>query len=192
VFEIYPTGSDGLIVRCDMDTLPGGWTVFQRRESNSDFQKDWKTYKEGFGQLNDNFWLGNDKIWKLTHSGQYKLRVDLIDQNGSEGYAEYSSFSIGNESTKYVLNIAGHSGTATDSLVGRHNGMMFSTIDQDNDIYPRNCAGRFKGGWWYCNCQSSNLNGPYGDVVNNRGMTWKDWRQPNVFMKFTEMKIRRK
>ncbi|XP_060591580.1 fibrinogen-like protein A [Ruditapes philippinarum] len=192
LFKIYPIGSNGFMVRCDMDTQPGGWTVFQRRESNSDFEKDWEAYKEGFGQLANNFWLGNDKIWKLTSRGLYKLRVDLIDQNGSEGYAEYSSFSIGNESTKYVLNIAGQSGTADDSLIVGHNGMMFSTIDRDNDTYFRSCVYLFKGGWWYSDCQVSNLNGPYGNVRCNRGMTWKQWRGNCVFMKFTEMKIRRK
>jgi hypothetical protein len=192
VFEIYPTGSDGFSVRCDMDTPPGGWTVIQRRESYSDFFKNWTAYKEGFGELDNNFWLGNNKIWILTSSGQYKLRVDLIDQNGSEGYAEYSSFSIGNESAKYILNIAGHSGTATDSLVERHNGMVFSTIDRHHDTSNHHdCAEYYKGGWWYCDCQSSNLNGPYGNVACNRGMTWKDWRNECVFMRFTEMKIRR-
>ncbi|XP_060591631.1 ryncolin-4-like [Ruditapes philippinarum] len=192
VFKIYPTGSDGFMVRCDMDTPPGGWTVFQHRESNSDFLQNWEAYKEGFGQLANNFWLGNDKISKLTSSGQYKLRVDLIDQEGLEGYAEYSSFSIGNEATKYVLNIAGHNGTASDSLVEKHDGMMFSTFDQDNDKVTGNCAKRFEGGWWYRGCQTSNLNGPYGDGDCNHGMTWKKWRHQCVFMKFTEMKIRRK
>ena len=178
-----------------METPPGGWTVFQRRESNSDFRKDWQTYKEGFGNLGDNFWLGNDKIWKLTSNDQYKLRVDLKDQNGADGYAEYSSFSIGDESTNYTLNIGGHTGTATDSLIGRHNGMMFSTFDREHGTHSKNnCAERFKGGWWYCDCQSSNLNGPYGaydDVKRNLGMTWKTWRDESVFMRFTEMKIRR-
>ncbi|XP_053383822.1 fibrinogen-like protein A [Mercenaria mercenaria] len=191
LYDIHPVDSSGFEARCDMETPPGGWTVIQRRVSDSDFRRDWEEYKEGFGNLNENFWLGNDKIWRLTKGGHYKLRVDLVDQNGGEGYAEYSSFSIGDESSKYTLNISGHSGTANDSLITRHNGRKFSTFDQDNDIHKHNCADRFAGGWWYSNCQSSNLNGPYGSQVDNKGMTWKGWRNTSVFMTFTEMKIRR-
>ncbi|XP_053383824.1 fibrinogen-like protein A [Mercenaria mercenaria] len=203
LYDIYPVDSVGFKARCDMDTPPGGWTVIQRRISDSDFRRNWEEYKEGFGNLNDNFWLyikppywlnvepRNDKIWRLTNGGHYKLRVDLVDQNGDRGYAEYSSFSIGDESSKYTLSISGHSGTAGDSLIARHNGMKFSTVDQDNDIYKYDCAAVYAGGWWYCNCQSSNLNGPYGSQDYNRGMTWKGWRNPSVFMSFTEMKIRR-
>ncbi|XP_045177353.1 tenascin-N-like [Mercenaria mercenaria] len=189
--DIYPVDSIGFEARCDMDTPPGGWTVIQRRVNDSDFKRNWEEYKEGFGNLNGNFWLGNDKIWKLTNGGHYKLRVDLVDQNGDKGYAEYSSFSIGDESSKYTLNISGHSGTANDSLITRHNGMKFSTFDQDNDNYETKCAVEFGGGWWYSDCQSSNLNGPYGSQADNQGMTWKDWRNSSVSMLFTEMKIRR-
>jgi len=33
--------------------------VFQRRQDNTtDFIRNWKDYKEGFGKLTGNFWLG--------------------------------------------------------------------------------------------------------------------------------------
>ena len=38
--------------------------------------------KEGFGNLNGEFWLGLDKIHRLTVSGGYKLRIDLEDIHG--------------------------------------------------------------------------------------------------------------
>ncbi|XP_045177342.2 ficolin-1-like [Mercenaria mercenaria] len=191
LYEVYPAGSIGFEARCDMDTPPGGWTVIQRRVSDSHFKRNWEEYKEGFGNLNDNFWLGNDKIWRLTNGGHYKLRVDLTDENGIKGFAQYSSFSIGDETSNFTLHVSGHSGTASDGLLAIHNGMMFSTFDQDNDIHHINCADTFGGGWWYADCHHTNLNGFYGDQAPNYGMTWRHWRDGSTFMSFTEMKIRR-
>jgi hypothetical protein len=42
-----------------------------------------------------------------------------------------------------------------------HNRHKFSTKDNENDSYAKNCATMFKGGWWYNVCLSANLNGLY-------------------------------
>jgi hypothetical protein len=56
VYMIYPLpGLTGFPVTCDMDTDSGGWTVIQRRVSNSDFYKTWNEYQVGFGDLKTNF-----------------------------------------------------------------------------------------------------------------------------------------
>ena len=49
---------------------------FQRRVDTTDFDKDWKAYKEGFGDRAKSFWLGNDNIHEMTKGGA-SLRVDL-------------------------------------------------------------------------------------------------------------------
>ena len=54
-------------VFCDMDASNGGWTVIQRRADGSvDFSITWADYKFGFGSLKNEFWLGNEKIHRLT------------------------------------------------------------------------------------------------------------------------------
>ena len=88
---------------CDQKTAGGGWTVFQKRLDGSvDFYLGWDNYKRGFGNLNGEFWLGLDKIHRLT-KGLSKLRVDLEDFDNQTAYAEYHSFALGNEQSKYKL-----------------------------------------------------------------------------------------
>ncbi|XP_028390982.1 ryncolin-1-like [Dendronephthya gigantea] len=159
VYTIDPDGLGSFQVRCDMKTDGGGWTVFQRRQDGSqNFYLGWSDYKAGFGDLKGEFWLGLDKIHRLTKSGQNVLRVDLMDFNGAEAYAKYGTFSVADESDKYRLHIGSYSGNAGDSLAF-HNTMQFSTKDRDNDISSGNCAKTWNGAWWYKNCHSCNLNG---------------------------------
>ena len=90
----------------------GGWTVFQKRMDGSvDFYRSWAHYKNGFGNLNGEFWLGLDKIYRLTNSERYQLRVDLEDIKGKTAYAEYDMFAITSERTKYQLSMGTYSGS---------------------------------------------------------------------------------
>ena len=104
-------------VLCDMTTNGGGWTVFQRRLNGSvDFYRDWSSYKNGFGDLHGEFWLGNDNLHRLTAAGSVSLRVDLEDFEGNIRYAEYATFKVADQADKYRIVISGYSGTAGDSL----------------------------------------------------------------------------
>ena len=170
--------------------------MFQRRQDGSvDFYRGWNDYKEGFGQLTAEFWLGNDKIHRLTASRPSSLRVDLEDWNRVRVYAKYENFRIGDEQAKYRLEVSSYSGTAGNSLAARHNHMAFSTKDRDNDgAGSYDCANNYPGSWWYGYCLYSNLNGQYYDRNNHqrsdaKGIVWHGFRQWNT-MKFTEMKMR--
>ena len=113
VYKINPDGLGEFEVYCDQKTAGGGWTVFQKRQDGSvDFYRPWNDYKRGFGNLNGEFWLGLDKINRLTVSGSYKLRVDLEDVPGKTAFAEYSSFAVTSERTKYQLSLGSYSGTS--------------------------------------------------------------------------------
>ena len=111
VYTIDPDGSGAFDVYCDHSAPGGGWTVFQKRLDGSvDFYRGWNDYKLGFGNLNGEFWLGLDKIHRLTKSERCKLRVDLEDTAGKTAYAEYDMFAVTSERTKYQLGIGTYSG----------------------------------------------------------------------------------
>ena len=169
-----------------MDRLP---------EGSVDFYRDWANYQHGFGSLDGEFWLGLDNIYRLTAAGGVSsLRVDLEDFNGATAYAQYTTFSIGDNSTEYTLSIGGHSGTAGDSLDYYHDGMKFSTddVDNDNDQYGGNCASLRYGAWWYKSCSISNLNGYYytSAVIEPKGVNWFYWKDSYESLKATEMKLK--
>jgi len=72
----------------------------------------------------------------------------------------YNQFSVGSASEEYPLTVRGSTLVGTDKFA-RHNGMKFSTPDNDNDIHSGgniNCAAYHKSGWWYNNCYSININ----------------------------------
>ena len=117
VYTINPDGGKPIQVFCDMTTDGGGWTVFQRRLDGSvDFYRDWASYKEGFGNLNGEFWLGNDNNYRLISADDVTMRVDLEDFENVTRYAEYTTFKVANERDKYRLLIGGYSGTAGNSM----------------------------------------------------------------------------
>jgi len=180
-------------VFCDQTTDGGGWTVFQKRLDGSvDFFLNWSDYKVGFGDLNGEFWLGLDKIHRLTSDNDSMLRVDLEDFEGNTTYAEYNKFGVMSENDKYKLILGSYSasGTAGDSL-SYHNGKPFSTRDQDNDGHG--CPEYNRGGWWYNYCHYSNLNGKYHDEPHSAygvGVNWCNWTGYYYSLKKTEMKMR--
>ena len=121
MYTISPDGGKPIQVLCDMTTDGGGWTVFQRRLDGSvDFYRGWKSYKNGFGDLNGEFWLGNDNLHRLTAADDVILRVDLEDFEGDIRYAEYTTFKVADEAAKYKLSIGGYSGTASDQMIHYH------------------------------------------------------------------------
>ena len=142
-----------------MDSDCGGWVVFQRRmDGIVDFYRNWADYVKGFGDLNGEFWLGLNKMHRLTQAANTTLRVDLADFEGGKRYGNYSTFQVLDSSRKYQLNIGGYLGDAGDNL-RYHNGIKFSTKDQDCDKHAQNCTILSKGAWWYNSCHYSNLNG---------------------------------
>ncbi|XP_048876824.1 tenascin-like isoform X4 [Brienomyrus brachyistius] len=182
-------GSQPAQVFCDMVTDGGGWIVFLRRQNGKlNFFRNWKNYTAGFGNIDDEFWLGLANLHKITTSGKYELLVELRDQ-GESAYALYDDFSVSDPRSRFKIQVGSYSGTAGDSL-SYHHGRPFSTYDNDNDIAVTNCALSYKGAFWYKNCHRVNLMGRYGDNSHSKGVNWYHWKGHEHSIEFAEMKIR--
>ncbi|CAG2236298.1 ANGPT2 [Mytilus edulis] len=137
VYTIYPDGFNGIKAYCDMSTDGGGWMVIQRRiDGTTSFDRDWVEYKEGFGDPQKEYWIGNKYLNIITINGKYELRVDLADTNNKTTYALYKTFTVSDENSQYKLTIGGHSGTAIGDensqyklTIGRYSGTAVSDED---------------------------------------------------------------
>ena len=190
IYQINPDGTGEFQVFCDQETGGGGWVVFQRNINGTvTFEdKNWDQYKEGFGNLSSEFWLGNEKLHRLSSMRQ-QLMVELEDNAGEKVHALYNHFALLSESEKYELEVSTYSGTAGDAL-SEHNGKKFSTIDRNNDgISSLHCASTYGGGWWYLqDCVRAFLNGVY--TTSPYGIVWEDWRGADYQLKHSAMKLR--
>ncbi|XP_034473517.1 ficolin-1-like [Drosophila innubila] len=183
-----------LKVSCDAETQGGRWTIILRRMDGSvNFYRNWTDYKNGFGNLDGEFFLGLDKIHALTAEGRQELLVVLEDFRGVEVFESYDAFAIGNEDQQYVLHTLGEaSGTAGDSFSGNR-GCKFSTSDNDNDNSSNTCAVSHSSAWWYStDCGYSYLTGIYKDNTVGKGITWNSFRGFTYSLKRAVMMIRPK
>ena len=111
VYTVKPDNMSAFDVFCDQTTAGGGWTVFQKRLNGSvDFYLNWSDYKHGFGDLTREFWLGNDKIHRLTSDDNNTMCVDMTGFEGNTAYAEYEMFGVMGESNKYKLILGNYLG----------------------------------------------------------------------------------
>ncbi|CAF1275323.1 unnamed protein product [Didymodactylos carnosus] len=121
IYEIWPREGKPFRVFCDMTTDGGGWTVFQKRGDYNplvDFYRTWLEYKRGFGDLERQYWLGNDRLSMLTNQDSYRLRVDLEDFDRQKRFAVYHSFSVSNELDKYRMSLGMYlNGDAGDEII---------------------------------------------------------------------------
>ncbi|XP_058976615.1 ficolin-2-like [Musca domestica] len=176
------------------NTKKSGDIVIQRRmDGSEDFFRSWAEYKQGFGNSSGEFFIGLDKLNKLTNSRPYELLIIIEDWENDCRFARYDQFIIGNEAEKYVLKELGkYSGSATDGL-SYSLGQKFSTKDQDNDESGNSCAVEYTGAWWYKKCHRSNLNGRYlkGTTTQyGKGVVWQPLKGDYYSMKFVEMILR--
>ncbi|XP_049548207.1 angiopoietin-related protein 1-like [Anopheles darlingi] len=82
-FEVY----------CEMEKFGGGWIVIQHRFDGSvDFYRDWEHYRNGFGELNAEFWLGLEHIHQITKARAHEMLIEMKDFSDNYGIARYNAF----------------------------------------------------------------------------------------------------
>ncbi|XP_041448241.1 angiopoietin-related protein 3 [Drosophila obscura] len=143
IFQIKIKGMEPFQVPCDSH----GWTVIQRRIDGSvDFNRNWTEYKEGFGDMRGEFFIGLEKLHFMTAAQPHELYIQLRDVNGTYRHARYDNFIVGSEEESFILKSLGeYSGNAGDSLK-EHKGAIFYTLDRDS---VSNCVRIFSGPWWF-------------------------------------------
>ncbi|XP_078054581.1 angiopoietin-related protein 4 [Mustelus asterias] len=196
VYRIQPIGSQPFEVFCQM-TEEGGWTVIQRRRDGSvDFDQLWQAYKDGFGNLTGEFWLGLEKLYTIVRQGGYLLRIELEDWENHTEHTEYP-FSLGSEATDYTMTLNSPVSGNLKNAISESSGLGFSTRDQDHDLkFNMSCAKHLTGGWWFTTCGQANLNGKYFASKprqrhqRKQGIFWKPWKGRHYPLKTTTMMIR--
>uniref|UniRef100_A0A182NJN5 Fibrinogen C-terminal domain-containing protein n=1 Tax=Anopheles dirus TaxID=7168 RepID=A0A182NJN5_9DIPT len=166
------------------------WIIFQQRyDGTVDFYRNWTEYRDGFGDLGGEFWLGLEKLHRIMASGAtYELLIELEDFEGVRAYEHYDEFAISAESEDYELKKLGKaSGTAGDSMV-LHRGRKFSTFDHSTN----DCPTFYHGAWWFLQCYDAHLNGKYliGKQTQRGGNIWHTFRGSFESLQATKMMIR--
>ncbi|KAK2178427.1 hypothetical protein NP493_544g00018 [Ridgeia piscesae] len=113
VYSIYVRSDYRWVdVWCDLDqdslgeTASGGWTVIMhRKDGTEDFDRTWKEYEAGFGNVNGEFWFGNEIVYKMTAARSYQLKVTLVLPTNLKRFIIYDKFRLGSNISDYTLEI---------------------------------------------------------------------------------------
>ncbi|XP_057309035.1 ficolin-1-A-like [Hydractinia symbiolongicarpus] len=159
---VYEININGQLTKvfCDMETEGGGWIKFQNRFDKSvDFNKHLNDYKEGFGDINGEFWLGLEKLHQLTETDNHLLYLKGVLKTGYTHIELYLNFKIANEANQYAISVT-----------------PLKCENQNKDwpcyLLKNACFNMFKRpicpdcleGWWWSQC-------PCYDSVNSMRLT---------------------
>ncbi|KAL1377534.1 hypothetical protein pipiens_016199 [Culex pipiens pipiens] len=151
VYNIMLNSGHLIQVFCEQILQGGGWAVFQRRMDGSvDFNRNFISYQNGFGNPRGEFWLGLENLHRLSQQmGQTELLVDMEDFVQTEQFMLYRDFAIGNWIDGYKFTIGNIvTGTAGDAL-SQYQQKQFVTYDQHGGSV---CAEHLASGFWHFDC----------------------------------------
>ncbi|GBN90495.1 Techylectin-5A, partial [Araneus ventricosus] len=138
----------------------------------------------------------NDKILALTNQGQFSVRFDMTDINGTSASAEYKVFWIENEENKYKLHMSKYSGNADSQNLSTHSGAHFYIVDHPNQPKESKPEWIRSGGWWLNHIMTTSLNGlnilSTDKIQSMEGITWLTFGGVQNSLASTEIKVRPK
>lgn len=155
VHQLSVSCSSTFDVLCDTTVAGPGWTVVQQRvDGREDFFRDWATYRAGFGSLDGDFFLGLERIYRLTIAQPNELLIHIESFDGSVTFAHYDHFQLAGEEDQYRMTHLGHfSGNTSEDRLSLSKGQKFSTYDRDNDQWAGDsCALKNHAAWWFNHC----------------------------------------
>nr|AAL48995.1 RE40293p [Drosophila melanogaster] len=167
----------------DIPSAGRGWMIIQRRIDGSFDNATESNIITGCGDLGGEFWLGLQKLHKMTTHRRMELYIQLVDFDNASAYARYDNFVIGDEKQKYkLLSLGEYSGNAGDAF-----------RSHINHIIVGNPFAMESSKWWgTMNC---NLNGKYRnskvELDTTDGIWWGNWNVGNRYpLKSCKMLIR--
>uniref|UniRef100_A0A6E8WCK9 Fibrinogen C-terminal domain-containing protein n=1 Tax=Anopheles coluzzii TaxID=1518534 RepID=A0A6E8WCK9_ANOCL len=190
-FLIQPTEHDepflGYCVQ--QYSFGGSWLIIQHRNNRrlEVFDRNWSEYRNGFGSVEEDVWLGLENLHRITTARKHELLVELKDIAGNTAYARYDEFEIGSEVEQYSLKKLGNYTGTADDLMSSNVGKKFTTKDRNNGATR---DGDCEGGWWMDPCTPTNINGR----LSNQDRLVYMFSENNIFsikkLVFTRMMIR--
>ncbi|CAH1785877.1 unnamed protein product, partial [Owenia fusiformis] len=137
------TGLDSLVILQAKDNHPflamceDGWLILMHRFDGSvNFGQPvgtWYAYKNGFGSVLGEHFIGMDNLVSVLKQKRYKVRFELTSWANETRYAEYEEFDISDEADRYRLEIGGYteSSTAGDSMSYSNHHIFSTSINMD-------------------------------------------------------------
>lgn len=134
---MYVPGIKPFLVTMEDKIAGPGWVVIQRRfDGTVDFNRDFTEYQEGFGNPYGEFWLGLERLHKITDYQTHNLYISVIDYHNKTRFAQYDSFAIGSKDEGYNLKSLGkYSGNAGDFM-------------RTNENKKFSICSKKERGWW--------------------------------------------
>ncbi|KAK7113418.1 microfibril-associated glycoprotein 4-like [Littorina saxatilis] len=157
--------------------------LLDRRKSNENFDRPFVDYRNGFGDLDSDHFIGLQNIYALTADRAYEMRVNIkMINTDNTSIIEYQDFKITDEDSGYRLLFNKSLARPNDCLLPLHNA-KFSAKDRDRDqSSTKDCAEIRKAGFWYHGdaCSACNPHGilhqpPSGKRLNTEDEAfWTD------------------
>ena len=125
----------------------GGWTRIMNKVNNANaFYRNWSDFKSGFGDINENHWLGFNLINMILSTDDFMVRFEF--ENSILEYFEFDLIKIGSESQNFILTLGQLTNYTIKPDIMYDNRSEFRTFDYNTNVCPQ----KYKAGWWFKVC----------------------------------------